>query len=203
MSIGMQKQPSVLLRRCNTILSIVVLLLGLYIVCLPLLPNIAFWAKKATHSSPPLVAQTINPQPNTPEIIPTENTLVIPSLNMQEVVHEGQTAATLRYGVWRRPQTSDPSKDSNTVIVGHRFTYTDPQGVFYSLDKVEAGDPIFMYWQGKKYTYSVTRVFVVPPTATEIERPTDKPRLTLYTCTPLWSAHDRLVVQASLLEQKP
>lgn len=154
------------------------------------------------HRQPPLVAANtpVEDKKSPPENIPKDNTLVIPALNMQEIIQEGPTEATLMKGVWHRPHTSDPSKGSNTVIAGHRFTYRGA-AVFYNLDKVKVGDQIVMYWSGKKYQYEVSRTYIVPPTATEIEQPTDEPILTLYTCTPLWTSKSRLVVEAKLMEQ--
>jgi sortase (surface protein transpeptidase) len=34
-----------------------------------------------------------------------------------------------------------------------------------------------------------------------VEAPTDEHILTLYTCTPLWSAKDRLVIKARLINR--
>lgn len=183
----------------NNVLSIVVMLLALYIITLPFLPNLQFWLKKTTHAYPQLVTQNLPEAPKEDkEVIPAENTLVIPGLGMQEVVYDGNSVATLRKGVWHRPHSSNPTQGSNTVLVGHRFTYTQPEGVFYHLDKVKVGDSIVLYWQGEKYSYHVTKAFVVTADKVEIEAPTKDPLLTLYTCTPLWSAKDRLVIQAEL-----
>lgn len=89
------------------------------------------------------------------------------------------------------------------MLVGHRFTY-DGNGVFYHLDKLKVGDQLAVFWEGKKYQYTVTETKVVPATATEVEDQTQDPQLTLYTCTPLWSAKDRLVVIAKpLTEETP
>jgi len=48
--------------------------------------------------------------------------------------------------------------------------------------------------------YTVDRIKQVTATAVEIEAPTARPTLTLYTCTPLWNPKDRLVVTATLQE---
>ena len=193
---AMEAKKTSRLRIFNNVLSIVVMLLALYIILMPFLPSVQFWVKKTTHAYPQLVKQNLPGQPAKQETIPAGNTLVIPSIGLQQAVNEGSTIAALRKGVWHRPQTSTPPSGGNTVLAGHRFTYTQPQGVFYSLDKVKVGDSIIMYWQGKKYSYKVTKVFVVSPDRIEIEAPTADPTLTLYTCTPLWNPKDRLVVQA-------
>jgi sortase A len=123
-----------------------------------------------------------------------ENRLFVPSLGMDEVIHEGGLEE-LKFGVLRRSRTSTPDKGSNTVMVGHRFTYGS-RGVFYHLDKVKTGDSILLHWEGKPYRYMVKNILVVSPSQINIEEPTGENILTLYTCTPLWSAKDRLVIQA-------
>ena len=60
-----------------------------------------------------------------------------------------------------------------------------------------------MYWQGAEYNYAVTAIKVVQATALEVEAPTDEDIVTIYTCTPLWSAKDRLVVIAKRQGQTP
>jgi sortase A len=189
------------LRTFNNFLSVVVLLVAVYIIVMPFLPKIQFWVKQTTHAQPPLVKQNLPDAPQTTEVIPAENTLVVPTIDMQVLVHEGATKTTLRQGVWHRPNTSDPTKGSNTVLVGHRFTYANPIGVFYNLDKIKVGDPIVLYWQGKKYSYKVKNIITVTPDRIDIEAPTKQPRLTLYTCTPLWTSKFRLVIQAELEAQ--
>jgi sortase A len=64
------------------------------------------------------------------------------------------------------------------------------------LDKIASRDRIIIYWKGVEYNYNVRTIRTVSATALEIENPTDKDVLTLYTCTPPWSAKDRLVVVA-------
>ncbi|MDP9129541.1 MAG: class E sortase, partial [Candidatus Binatota bacterium] len=116
-------------------------------------------------------------------------------------VLEGPTSQTYKIldkGIWRWPAGSTPDKGGNTVLIGHRFTYTNPFGVFYHLDKVRPGDEIGLLWNNKNYVYRVSGVKVVPPTDTSVQNATADPRLTLFTCAPLWLPHNRLVVTANL-----
>jgi sortase A len=200
-----KNQSSNRLRRFNNFLSVIAVVLSLYIIIFPVWPQFSYWWRSHFGHKPALVVAntpTDNSNNKPPEIIPKDNTLVIPRLAMQEIIYDGPTAATLSKGVWRRPQTSTPDKGSNTVLVGHRFTYTDPEAVFYHRDMVQAGDDIIVYWQQKKYVYKVDKILVVPPTATDIEKPTSESLLTVYTCTPLWTAKNRLIIQAKPVEQK-
>lgn len=119
-------------------------------------------------------------------------------MQLDAEVFEGASIYTLNKGLWHRPNTSTPDKGGNTVIAGHRFTYTNPHGILYYLDKVSMGDEIGLYWNNVRYLYKVTEIKVVEPTAVQIEDNTADARLTIYTCTPLWSPHQRLVVIAKL-----
>jgi sortase A len=191
----MVRMASVRLRTINNWLTTVVVLLALYIIAMPLAPAVSWWAK---HEAP-LVSAPAHisvPKPHTPAA-PTENTLIIPNLGLSEAIHEGASVHTLHFGVWHLPGTSSPDKGSNTVLAGHRYTYSG-SGVFYHLDKVKVGDDLTLYWQQKRYDYSVVKVAVVPPSEMSVQAPTNDARLTIYTCTPMWTFKNRLVVEAKL-----
>lgn len=177
------------LRHLNNCLSAVVVALCLYVILAPFWPKLALQVQK----DPPLVVQEKSPSAN--PVIPKQNTLVIPKLKLQQEIFEGGEWM-LNKGVWHTPDTGSPLS-GNMVLSGHRFTYGGP-AVFYHLDKLKEGDPIIVYWQGNKYQYSVTSSFVVKPTEREVLAPSDKPVLTIYTCTPLWSAKDRLIIRAEM-----
>lgn len=73
---------------------------------------------------------------------------------------------------------------------------------FYHLPKVKIGEKVFVLYEGTRYTYEVYNVEVVSDDSVEIEDATTTANiLTLYTCTPLWSAKDRHVVQARLVSE--
>jgi LPXTG-site transpeptidase (sortase) family protein len=187
-------RPLLTLRRFNNVLTLVVLAFALYMVLLPFMPNVGWWiAREAPIISRPATVAI----PKAAAAMPAAPTLIIPSLGMTQTIHESEDESGLNLGVWHRPLTATPEKYSNTVLAAHRHTRSGP-GVFYHLDKLQKGDDIYVYWDSKRYTYAVDNITIVPPTEVAVEAPTDFPRLTLYTCTPLWSFKDRLVVQASL-----
>lgn len=191
------------LSRVNTTLLVAIILVNGYTVALPLLPGIAFWLQTRNTDSAQKLEKAIQ-EPSRPggtaQPGAVQNRLTIPRMLLDEPIFDGKSASTLRKGLWRRPHTSTPDKESNTVIVGHRLTYTNPQGSLYHLDKVRTGDSIGVTWDNEKYIYTVTETKVVKADETAVEAPTDKPRLTIYTCTPLWLPKDRLVVVAELEE---
>jgi sortase A len=125
------------------------------------------------------------------------NMIAIPAVGIEAPIVEGEDEDALSRGAWRRPLSSTPDEGGNTVITGHRFQYLPPNNLtFYHLDKAREDDKIFVYWDGMQYDYVVTDIFVVEPSQVEIEENTAEPRLTLYTCTPLWTAQNRLVIIA-------
>lgn len=184
------------LARINTLLLIGVVFINGYIIVLPVLPGIFF--KVAAQDT--VKRSQLEAKVHAGPLLQTdsgENRVIIPSLLLDQQIYEGTDTVTLKKGLWRRPQTSTPLGGGNTVIVGHRLTYTNPRGTLYHLDKVHIGDTIGLIWDNKNYIYTVREIKVVPATATEIEAPTTKPQLTIYTCTPLWLPKDRLVVIAA------
>lgn len=185
------------LARINTSLVIAIVLVNAYVIAMPFLPALLFRVEKHNGTVRRL-QQTVASKPANGSIDANAETLIVPSMALDATVNEGATIRTLRQGLWRLPHTSTPDQDGNTVIVAHRFTYTNPRGMFYHLDQVHVGDPIALLWHGKKYVYKTTATRVVSPTEISVEAPTSTPTLTLYTCTPLWNPKDRLVVTAQL-----
>jgi LPXTG-site transpeptidase (sortase) family protein len=185
------------LSRINTGLLIAIIAINGYLILSPLWPKVDFWLARHDTAQRKQLTQVISTAPPKGTI---DNRLVIPGMGFSEPIYDSRDQSALHKGLWRRPLTSTPDKGSNTVIIGHRFTYTNPRGVLYNLDKVHVGDELGVVWGQKVYRYKVATVQQVPATATKVEAPTDAPTLTLYTCTPLWLPKDRLVVTASLEE---
>lgn len=185
------------LRLFNNLLSIIVAFLALYIILVPLLPNISWWTthhtpfKSRSNISLPLAVN------DKKDSRPKVNTLVIPALNFENQIYDGPTLYELRFGLWHLPSIGDPAKGGNTVIAGHRFTYSGP-AIFYHLDKIKVGDKMTIYWNSERYDYEVTASLVVPPNDVAVQNNTKQPMLTLITCTPLWTAANRLIIQAKL-----
>ena len=208
-----RKKTPLSLRKFNNALSVLLIIISIYIMFSPLFPELSLLIKKHTDETKGLVyvskladeAVSKNEIPSEAKEklkpIPKVNTLVIPSIGVDSEIFEGATSDTLYKGIWRRPNSSTPRQGGNTVIVAHRYLYTEGPNTFYHLDKVKKGDKFIIFWNGKEYDYEVFETKVVPPTATEIEDKTTEPIVTLYTCTPLWTAKNRLVVRGKLVEK--
>ena len=190
------------LRRFNNGLSLVVVGLGLYIALLPFWPAITFiFQDKSPEARAPYSGElaTIEGSSTTTQA-PDENRIVIPSIQVDEPILEGSNIWTINDGgTWRRPKTATPFDDNNTVIVGHRW-YGNNISTFYHLDKVKVGQTLALYWEGEEILYEVTETKIVDATQVEIEDPTTEKVLTIYTCDPIWTAKDRLVVVAKPIE---
>lgn len=184
------------LKRVNTLLLIVIIAVNGTTLLLPLLPKAKFWQQEHFSNRRQALADLVQAPPDSQALQSKPNALIIPAMLLDQPVNEGPTEKTLRKGLWLRPNSSTPDRGGNTVIVGHRFTYTNPQATFYHLDKVRPGDELAVWWNGAKYVYRTSEVKTVAATTLQIEAPTTEPTLTLYTCTPLWSPKDRLVVIA-------
>ncbi|HSW99332.1 MAG TPA: class E sortase [Candidatus Saccharimonadales bacterium] len=189
---------SIQLRRVNTALFVAIVAVLLYVITAPLLPLLMFWVESHTGSA----ARTLAAQLQLPAAqvanMPGDDRIVIPAMLLDQPINEGRDLSALRTGTWRRPNTSTPDKGGNTVIVGHRFTYTNPRGSFYFLNKLAPGDEVGVFWHHKRYLYRVTGAKQVAATETAVEAPSPSAELTLYTCTPLWLPKDRLVITATL-----
>jgi sortase A len=185
------------LRKFNNILTIFVVFLGLYIILSPFLPALSFLLRdKSPNSTAPYAGALAESVGSTSTSQPAGNRIVIPDLSLDEEIFEGNSIALIENGgTWLRPNSATPTENGNTVIVGHRF-YGNSTSTFYNLDKLKVGQKIAVYWYGEEIVYEITETKVVDPSAVEIEAPTNDKRLTLYTCTPIWTAKNRLVVIA-------
>lgn len=198
-------------RLINHFLLVILVLLSGYILFIPFVPEVLDFYNKYfdstkgyKYASKLAISEAAERQITKSALkkIPEGNVLVIPKIGVDSLIMEGLGPEALDKGVWHRPQSSTPDKGGNTVITGHRFLYAAGPKTFYHLDKMTIGDQFILFWQGKEYDYEIVDVFTVTPDQVEIEDDTNEPIVTLYTCTPLWSASLRLVIRAKLIEPK-
>lgn len=200
------------LRRINDCLLAAILCINAYIIAAPFLPKLTYWWQTAhTDTRRQLTAklQATPKPPGQPPGTPAathDNRLIAPDMLLDTPILEGSLQATyktLDKGIWRWPLGSTPDKGGNTVLIGHRFTYTNPRGIFYYMDKLQIGNTVGVSWNNVLYHYKVIRITEVPPTDTSVTQATSDARLTMYTCTPLWNPKNRLVVVATRVEDAP
>ncbi|HSJ28746.1 MAG TPA: sortase [Acidimicrobiia bacterium] len=112
------------------------------------------------------------------------------------VVH-GVRLSDLRNGAGHMPDTPLPGQPGNAVISGHRTTYGAP---FHDLDILVDGDRIEVDTAIGTHVYEVRESFVVKPTDIWVTDPLPGGWLTLTTCEPKYSARERLIIQAELVD---
>jgi LPXTG-site transpeptidase (sortase) family protein len=186
------------------LICVVILLYPLY---LDFTFNVGIRVKEKDSKASDTIQGLVNDSKNSPakEVGTSSNPtkmLIIPSIDLSEEVYEGISDITLNKGVWIKPNGALPSDlNGNVILSGHRFGYmSDAQRVFFHLDKVKVGDYVVVIWDGTDYTYRVEEVIEVLPEDIWVEDQSIGKRLTLYTCTPLWTSERRLVVRAIFVE---
>jgi LPXTG-site transpeptidase (sortase) family protein len=130
------------------------------------------------------------------------NRLIIKKIGVNApIVESANEEYGLSKGAWRVPTTSKPDKGGNTVITGHRFKYLPPNNLtFYLFHEIVAGDLVSVIWEDEDYIYRVRETKIVPATEVSIMDPSNESILTLFTCDPIYSTKNRLVIIAELIE---
>ena len=146
----------------------------------------------------PTISQTVSADPR----------LIIPKLNIDVPVHFGiqldEVMSAMNNGVahYRIAGASAyPGEIGNLVITGHSagdiYSSNPYKYIFSGLERLEDGDLIYINYNSVRYTYRVIKKEVVEPTnVASLVVDTDKPLLTLVTCTPLGTSRYRLLVTA-------
>jgi sortase A len=136
-----------------------------------------------------------------PEDQPVENTefarLRVPKLGLDAVVFEGVTRETLTQGPGHMPNTPLPGQPGNAVISGHRTTYGRP---FFDFDLLQPGDRIEVETSIGTHVYVVRENLIVAPTDVWVTDDKAGGWLTLTTCNPKFSARERLIISAEMVE---
>jgi sortase A len=124
----------------------------------------------------------------------------IPSIGVSSVVVAGTDTSSLRLGPGHYPGTPLPGAGGTVAIAGHRTTYGAP---FRKLDKLGKGDRIEVRMPYGTFVYRVEQRRIVAPTALWVTHRTSYDRLILSACHPLYSAAQRIVVFARLVDKQP
>lgn len=146
----------------------------------------------------PSINQTVSPEPR----------LIIPKLNIDVPVtfniSTTEVAEAMNHGVAQFSipgANAMPGQIGNLVLSGHSsgdiYSNNPYQYIFASLERINDGDLIYVNYDSVRYTYQVTGRSVVEPTdVNALIYETDKPVLTLITCTPLGTSRYRLLITA-------
>ncbi|MBQ6414171.1 class E sortase [Candidatus Saccharibacteria bacterium] len=146
----------------------------------------------------PTVTQTVSADPR----------LIIPKLNVDVPIRFDVSLAdvmsAMNNGVahYRIAGASAyPGEIGNFVITGHSagdvYSSNPYKYIFSGLERLEDGDLIYVNYNSARYTYRVVKKQIIDPTnVAALVVDTDKPLLTLVTCTPLGTSRNRLLVTA-------
>ncbi len=125
--------------------------------------------------------------------------ILINSIEVEGQVYEGLDSHTMNKGFWHFPISSLPGQKGNIVLIGHRYAKLPPnKDTFFNLDKVKVGDRIEVIQSNTQYTYIVTESKVVEKNDISVLEDYSDWRITLITCSPLWTSKQRLVIVGKL-----
>lgn len=124
----------------------------------------------------------------------------IPKLGIFVNIMDGTTQTHLLLGAGHVRGTPLPGKRGNCSIAGHRVTAR--MHPFRHLDKMEAGDYVYVIYDGHKYLYETLSTFIVSNTEGWVMEndPSEEYMLTLITCHPVGSARQRLILRGRLTD---
>lgn len=144
----------------------------------------------------PTITQTVSADPR----------LIIPKLNIDVPIRFGVplsgVMSAMNNGVahYRIAGASAyPGQIGNFIITGHSagdiYSSNPYKYIFSGLERLDDGDLIYVNYNSVRYTYQVIRKQVVEPSnVAALVTQTDKPLITLVTCTPLGTSRYRLLV---------
>ncbi len=192
------------------VMKVLVLSLMIYILLLPFYPELIFRLKynSEENKAASQVLAKVDDQlsfrnyhlPGSSDILDSDR-LIITKIGVNVPIIGGdQEEYGLARGAWLVPLGSTPDEGGNTIITGHRFKYLPPSNfTFYLLDKLIPGDIIAVIFKQQKYFYRVKEIKIVDKNDATVNQPTASSGLTLYTCHPVYSTEQRLVVVSELV----
>ncbi len=148
-------------------------------------------------------------------------TLKIETLNIEGEILQGESSLRMNDGFWHFPTSVFPGERGNVVVIGHRFLHLPPRkDTFFNLEDIKIGERIIISQtekpkiteekikegneeeenskQTNSLTYIVVEIKEIEPNDVSVIQEEQDYRLTLITCTPLWTSEKRLVVIAKL-----
>ena len=136
-------------------------------------------------------------------VIPTQGPtqalrLVIPAINVDSQVVQGDGWDQLKQGVGQRIGTPDPGQTGNVVLSAHDDIFGE---IFRHLDGLKPGDEVQIYTASQIFSYVVTSTRLVAPTDVGVMNATSYPSITLISCYPYLVDKQRIVVFADLKTQ--
>jgi len=185
----------------------------LYLIVFVVL-NITGWLVRPKKIEPPLVEFTTEESQEKSKCIFLEkpDSISIPKIGIEaplvfpEKLEEKDFKRFLDQGVVHYPASSLPGKEGETIFLGHSAPPGWPKikydWVFSDLNKLEAGDEIFIFLKNCQYTYKVSEKYFLEK-GEELPTPltNSKNVLILISCWPPGKDLRRIGIRASLIEE--
>jgi len=183
--------------------------------------KIAFWYQSDFKAQPYVDTTNIVQVENTPRTeapkisLPevSENHIKIPTLNIDAPITwrvnntANEVSAALENGVIQINGTSLPGEKGNVYITGHSSNYVWAKGnynsIFATIDRMVAGDQIYVNFNNTIYVYKARDQKIVLPTDLSVLSGTSDSRLSLVTCWPVGTSLKRLVITADQIYPDP
>lgn len=142
-----------------------------------------------------------------------ENNIFIPSINLTAPVawnianNEDSIQKALQRGVVQIADTAHPGEVGNIFITGHSSNYFWAPGgyksVFALLNKLVAGDVVYIKYNSIIYAYKIGSARIVRPDDLSAMNQSKDSVLTLVTCSPVGTSINRLVIKAMQISPDP
>lgn len=140
-------------------------------------------------------------------VVPKEPRIIIPKIGVDAPLVTGLVSVlepdiqkALQDGVVHYPVSSVPGTPGKSILIGHSSNAPWVPGkykfVFMRLEELVLGDEFMANYESTQYTYKIVSIKEVLPTDLSVLEPTEKPTMTLITCTPVGTDWRRLIVHA-------
>ena len=144
--------------------------------------------------------------PTVTQAVSSEPRLIIPKLNIDVPINfevpladvmDAMNRGVAHYRI--AGASAYPGQIGNFIVTGHSagdvYSSNPYKYIFSGLERLEDGDLIYVNYESVRYTYRVIKKEVVEPTnVAALVVQTEKPIITLVTCTPLGTSRYRLLV---------
>ena len=121
--------------------------------------------------------------------------IVIPAINVDALIVEGDRPEQLKLGVGHYLNGIDPGERGNMVLSAHNDIYGE---IFRHLDDLELGDEVIVYAGEQPFRYIVRAKQIVNEDQVSVLASTTKPVTTLISCYPYMVDTHRIVIVAEL-----
>ena len=125
-----------------------------------------------------------------------------PNVKIIAPIVEGISEEDLKKGIGHHSGTPWPDEKSGNVIIAGHSSDLDPRNtygqVFRDLNLVQISDQVSVFYPEAEYIYKVIGKYEIDPKDTSLFGQEAGPRLTFYTCSPVFTDWRRLVFVAIL-----